>query len=588
MTRLGECILLAILCNAAAVMYKAAVVELPAGTNTDYAVRKELLAEATVALAHEAAQAGAQIIVFPEYGLIGFANRPFATTKKAAYAALFDEIPEPNGDVPCLNPDRYANAPTIVTLSCGARNSGIAIVGALGDIVRCPNEAYPGCAQQPSDNKTLQFNTAVAFDTDGTFLQKYHKTNFWGEDNYLDVPQGCEDKTFTTSFGVKFGLFICADAFYDFPTERLLSDRIKNFVTPIAWSNYMAHMQAMSWHQGWSLRNCANIVFANLPWNYGPASVSTGSGMMSCGQVKASYYLTPPSDFSGYVGEIIYGDLDSDPMPVASTLVPSLHRSLPTGSDVGPLGWQFAPLASGKVCSDTICCFASDFVGDTSGYSIAALGGVDSGCGSGSYAHGYDCGVASLHWPAEVCGVFLCTAPNAACLDYRVPTGNINTCRYANDKECDDGTDYCDDGTDCEDCDNCGGNLKSVRLEMTVSPGTVVYPHSVAHGASSANEQILLAPGAGFDFVHNDTFVVLSVDSAPHPITSAVMYGRRYQQDNLTYSCPGSRPEGGAASGGEASGAVSPLLSYFLNFSFSFSSAQKLLRNATRNADAGR
>ena len=116
-------------CNVAAVIYKAAVVELPAATHRDYAVRKELSANATVALAHEAARAGARIIVFPEYGLIGFPNSPYATTKKAAYAALFDEIPEPNGDVPCLNPSRYANATTIVTLSCGARNSGIAIVG---------------------------------------------------------------------------------------------------------------------------------------------------------------------------------------------------------------------------------------------------------------------------------------------------------------------------------------------------------------------------------------------------------------------------------------------------------------------------
>jgi len=563
---LGKYILHAMVCNVAAVVYKAAVVELPADWNADYPLRKELTANATVALAQEAALAGAHIIVFPEYGLIGFPNRPYVSTKKKAFAALFDEIPEPSNDVPCLNPSRYARAPTIVTLSCGARNSGIAIVGCMGDIVRCPNAAYPGCSQQSANSECvdvpgfidawggrstdpswggtcsewapydcsqaveqflytqeqeddvlancpascgaceadgyLQFNTAVAFDTDGRFLLKYHKTNFWGEDAYLDAPKGCEQKTFSTSFGVEFGIVICADVFYEFPAERLVRGGGKNFVTPVAWGRYMAHMQAMSWYQGWSLRNCVNIAFANLPWNNPGGDISSGSGIMSCGRVKASYYKNPPFDTSGYIGPIIYGELDSEvPEQAPSTLAPSPLSS----SHVGQPGWQFAALASGKVCSDTLCCFASSLVGDRTGYAIGALSGRDSGCGN--YAHGHDCGATSLHWPAQVCGVFACAEPTAACLDYQTPTGG----------------------------------LTGVRLEMVVSPTTAVYPHVVAFGGSgTTDEQLLLEPGVGFDFLHNGTRVILSVDSSPHPITSAEVYGRRYQQDTLLYSCPAS------------------------------------------------
>ena len=37
----------------------------------------------------------------------------------------------------------------------------------------------PGCAS--SRDGRLQFNTAVAFDSDGAFVAKAHKQNLWGE-----------------------------------------------------------------------------------------------------------------------------------------------------------------------------------------------------------------------------------------------------------------------------------------------------------------------------------------------------------------------------------------------------------------------
>eukprot|EP00592_Proboscia_alata_P022619 CAMPEP_0194425568 /NCGR_PEP_ID=MMETSP0176-20130528/24830_1 /TAXON_ID=216777 /ORGANISM="Proboscia alata, Strain PI-D3" /LENGTH=593 /DNA_ID=CAMNT_0039235935 /DNA_START=82 /DNA_END=1863 /DNA_ORIENTATION=- len=491
-------ILFEITSRVSALTYKAAVVEMAPDENSSYTLRKELTIDSTIALANEAAQGGAQIIVFPEYGLIGWPNTPYDTTQKAAYAELFEEIPEPTGDIPCLNPSLYSNAPTIVALSCGAMNNNISIVGCMGDIVSCPNSDYPGCRE--SSDGHLQFNTAVAFDTDGTFLVKYHKTNFWGEDNYLDPPQGCQQVSFDTSFGVTFGLAICADIFYEFPNKPLIDNGIQNFVSPIAWSNYMAHMQAMPWHQGWSLRNCVNIMFANYPWNYGQNSISTGSGIFSCGEVKASYYKTPTWN-PQKMGTIIYADLDSDvSLQAPSTLEPS---SLLTWDATGNPGWQFAPLAEGYVCSDTICCYASNFVGKTYGYSIGALGGIDSGCGN--YEYGYDCGIASYHWPAEVCGIFSCMDQTGTCLDYQTPTGN----------------------------------LTGVRLETRVSTNSTVLPHVLAYGTSgTTSEQILIEPGTGLNFFQNGKVVVLTIDSFPHPISSAEIYGRLYEKDNLLYTCP--------------------------------------------------
>ena len=60
------------------------------------------------------------------------------------------------------------------------------------------------------------------------------------------------------------------------------------------------------------MRNCVNVAFANYPWNNGANDVSSGSGVVSCGNVEASFYRTPPPDTSGYSGLIVYADLDSE------------------------------------------------------------------------------------------------------------------------------------------------------------------------------------------------------------------------------------------------------------------------------------
>ena len=59
--------------------------------------------------------------------------------------------------------------------------------------------------------------------------------------------------TFSTSFGVEFGLFTCADLIFRHPAELMVSRGVKNYVVPIAWSNEMAQMQAIPCLQGWSV-----------------------------------------------------------------------------------------------------------------------------------------------------------------------------------------------------------------------------------------------------------------------------------------------------------------------------------------------
>mmetsp|Transcript_20120 Transcript_20120/g.41710 ORF Transcript_20120/g.41710 Transcript_20120/m.41710 type:complete len:608 (+) Transcript_20120:85-1908(+) len=551
--------------------YKAAVVELPSQFGESGAQRLRENAEVSVNYARDAALAGAQIIVLPEYGLTGF-----AASSRDAYLPLLEQIPDPHGDVPCDNPVGYAGAPTVVTLSCGAKANGIAIVASMGDVVYCGARQSPACAS--SVDGRLQFNTAVAFDTDGAFLAKYHKQNLWGEDAYFDVPQECRKANFTTSFGVTFGLFICADLIHYFPAQQMVDDGLTNFVAPVAWSDEMAQMQVMPLHQGWSLRNCANILVSNHPW-IGGSTKSSGSGIFSCGDVKA-YYYTP----SNSPGPILYAELASNPVsgrrassalhqrhpglallpppgPSASALPDSGRRAsqacidvpgfvdewvgqslYPTwggtcaewaphdcskaveewgysqqgeddilancpascgscGQGAAPShGWQFAPLSSGRVCSGNLCCAASALNGSAAGYVLAALKGVDSGCGFGG-----NCASPSLNWQAEACAVLSCPSPGGPCLNYQTPSGA----------------------------------LFGISLSMDVSTGTSVYPHVLAYGGGSvAGAQELITPDAGLNFTHNGGSAVLNV-SSPNPLTSAILYGRPYGlgEDVLRYNC---------------------------------------------------
>ena len=86
----------------------------------------------------------------------------------------------------------------------------IAIVTNVGDLIYCEASSNPGCAT--SRDGRLQYNTAVAFDTDGSYLAKAHKQNLWGEASYFDEPVDCQQISFTASFGVRFGLceLICS------------------------------------------------------------------------------------------------------------------------------------------------------------------------------------------------------------------------------------------------------------------------------------------------------------------------------------------------------------------------------------------
>lgn len=140
----------------------------------------------------------------------------------------------------CANPAIHVVTTSCLShlqLGCLARKHNMVLVVGLPHKVPCSPSTKPGC---PSDGH-FQFNTQVAVSEQGNLLRYvwrpqcmahdpmahtllrpsvvwctssvYHKTHlFLGEKQYFDTPPWAPElRYFDTSFGVRFGQFICFD-----------------------------------------------------------------------------------------------------------------------------------------------------------------------------------------------------------------------------------------------------------------------------------------------------------------------------------------------------------------------------------------
>lgn len=210
----------------------------------------------------EAVTGGAQIIVFPEYGLTG------PGFPKPEYVIPFlEEIPNPDSHVnPCL--DWQPNNPNIITYttSCLASQYKIVIVLDMADNVTLPN------------GTRARYNTQVAFDSDGRLLQKYHKTHLYYEPEF-DTPVNQPPKSFKTSFGVTFGMGICFDIIFEEPMMSLVRAGIKDFVYSTWWVNTPPILSAVTMQQSWSFVNQVNLLASGA----GTGWFNSGSGIYLSG-----------------------------------------------------------------------------------------------------------------------------------------------------------------------------------------------------------------------------------------------------------------------------------------------------------------
>ena len=250
---------------------------------------------------------GVQVIVFPEDGITG-AN---FITRATRYPYL-ENIPAVTGDTinPCLN-DSFDDRPVLTKLSCMAREHAMVLIANMGDVQECTSSGDPDC---PADGH-YQFNTDVAFDSDGRLVAKYHKTHlFSGEALTLDFPPRVEVVTFKVSFGVTFGIFTCYDILFCDPPFQLIQEGVKNIIFPTYWGNEFPFYISAHLQQGWSWRTGVNFIASNqhdVSKHYG-TFYATGSGIYSAG-VPLMYYISG-NVFEKASGQLLVADVPTDPL----------------------------------------------------------------------------------------------------------------------------------------------------------------------------------------------------------------------------------------------------------------------------------
>jgi pantetheine hydrolase len=251
--------------------FRAAVVEYSRIENVDCKLMTQANLDAYEAIAQLAKEDGANVILFPEDGIL-------MGTPKRIFPCL-EEIPDPEnlkgGYNPCLESNRFDQEFTILTrLSCIARRYGMFLIANFG-------------TKEKKENEYLMLNTDVVFDPTGAFIRRYRKWNpFTASEIFSKAPK-LEHAYFDTDYG-RFGVFTCFDMLFREPAIELVERyHIDTALFPTWWFDELPLLTAVQYQDGWSARNKVNLLAANI---LKPAFGSIGSSIFSANN---SVYSTP-------------------------------------------------------------------------------------------------------------------------------------------------------------------------------------------------------------------------------------------------------------------------------------------------------
>ncbi|EGG16488.1 hypothetical protein DFA_09026 [Cavenderia fasciculata] len=256
----------------------------------------------------QASKSHVDIIVFPEYGIIG--GQGFQT-RDQIYPYL-EEIPNVIDQIiPCKNKS-YNDYPITQSLSCLAKQYNMVVVAVMGDVVYCTNSS--SSSDCPEDGR-FQYNTQVAFSNQGMVIGKYHKSHLYGnEGQVFNEPSVPDIVVFDTHFNVTFGMMICFDILFEQPQLELLQVMgVKNIVYSTEWIN-ANYAYARQVQQYLSYFGGANILASNV----GTYSITSGSGIFSSGTPLVTDFnpnLSPASTIAITKVPIIDSSTNKDRSP---------------------------------------------------------------------------------------------------------------------------------------------------------------------------------------------------------------------------------------------------------------------------------
>lgn len=238
---------------------------------------------------------GAKIIVFPEYGIIGFGQSRYSVLP------FLEDVPSAYENWnPCNDQDRFPQTRVLHHLSCSAKMADIYIVANIGDIKYCDQFSDKSC---PDDGR-FQFNTNVVFDNTGQLVARYHKFNLYDESPLFDASPRPEYTVFETPFG-KFGTVICFDSLHYYPTQELLQKYdVKNLIITSAWNVFFPFVFPTQMFAGLAKRHNINVLASNIR-NH--TLRMAGSGIYGPGvEVSTS------ADVMSHVGELVIAEIDTE------------------------------------------------------------------------------------------------------------------------------------------------------------------------------------------------------------------------------------------------------------------------------------
>ncbi|RWS26025.1 pantetheinase-like isoform X1 [Leptotrombidium deliense] len=218
-------------------------------------------------VAKEASTNKAQIIVYPEYGLLPREDR----TKTERYGEIItDKIGTVN---PCNKPEEFAKQQIQLRLSCAAKKNHIFIVAHLAEVEYCDSKKKS--SDCPADGR-YQYNTAIAFNSEGFIVAKYRKNHLFGESDCFDWPKKQEYSTFDTPFG-RIGLLICFDSLFKQPAFGLINEKqVTTLAMPTWWINEYPFLVAHQFQQSFAIAQNINYLAAN---GNDKSLATTGSGI---------------------------------------------------------------------------------------------------------------------------------------------------------------------------------------------------------------------------------------------------------------------------------------------------------------------
>ncbi|GIY59330.1 vascular non-inflammatory molecule 3 [Caerostris extrusa] len=221
---------------------------------------------------------GADVIVYPEYGL-------FPLVSRQSMKQFLENVPDPKttNTIPCSQPDLYKDRTILRTLSCIAQNNSMYVVGNMGDIQPCEDSDCPPDGE-------YHYNTNVVFDRNGTLLLKYHKEHPFFEFG-VDVPKEQQVPIFKTDFGI-FATYICFDIAFGRMSEVARWPAVDGIMFPTKWRDATPQYLSVPYFQAWALGNNITLLAAN---RQAPGVASIGSGIFHSRDGALAYTFNPDS-----------------------------------------------------------------------------------------------------------------------------------------------------------------------------------------------------------------------------------------------------------------------------------------------------